>query len=191
MGVSLGAVSTFFQFRRARTISVDGISLTTWYQFVVMSGFWISYGLAIREPVIVAGSLVVLPMQVSIVARLRPWDHRTIVRSSAFMVVCCVAPTVLFGWTAGVLGTGVAMVANRFPQIITLVRHPGDFGVSAGSWMVGAICSAMWISYYAGARLWAAMAATAAAMLGNIAISVLAYWRHREAEILQLDVATI
>ena len=192
MGVSLGALSTYVQFRRARDISTDGISLTTWYQFMLMSVFWISYGLAVRQVVIIAGSAVVLPMQVSIVSRLRPAQHRaTLYRSTAFVACCALVPTVLFGWSAGVLGTGVAMIANRLPQIWTLVRHPGDFGVSASSWLVGAACSAMWIIYYLGAHLLAALVVTAGAMAGNLAIASLAYWRHHQVRDGEFAVAAV
>ena len=181
LGVTFGFVSTIFQFRRAFRISVDGISLVTWYQFILMGMFWISYGFAVHKLIIIMGAACVMPMQIAIVGRLKPWLHsRVILRSTMFIVVCSVVPSVLFGWSAGVLGTGVAMVFNRIPQILTLARHPGDLGVSAGSWTIGAICSAMWIVYYFGEHLWAGAIATMAAMIGNIAIAVLAAWRHRQ-----------
>ena len=191
LGVSLGAVSTYVQYQRSRQVSTEGISLATWYQFALMSVFWISYGLAVHQIVIVAGSLICLPMQVSIVARLSPLQNMTtIVRSSAFILVCSLAPTLLLGWSAGVLGTGIVMVANRFPQIATLVRHPGDLGVSALSWLMGAVCSLMWVAFYLGARLWAPLVVTALAMAGNLAIAALAQWRHREARAFDYEPAT-
>lgn len=181
LGVSMGVISTWIQFRRARTISVDGISLVTWFQFILMGVFWISYGVHQESIIIAAGAAFVMPMQISIVARLKPWRHgSTILRSSAFIFTCCALPTFVFGWSAGVYGIGVAMAVNRIPQILTLVRNRGDLGVSVGSWSLGALCSAMWIAFYAGNGNWAGLVATSAAMAGNVAIAVLASWRHRQ-----------
>jgi hypothetical protein len=180
-GVAFGVGATWSQFRRARRVSTDGISLTTWYQFLLMGIFWTSYGVGVHSRIVIAGSVLVFPMQVAIVRRLEPWRHpRTIVRASVFIAVCCFLPTVLFGWSAGALGTGVAMVINRLPQIIELVRHPGDLGVSVASWSIGAISMLVWICYYAGEGLVAPLVATAAGMCGNVAIAVLAAWRHRQ-----------
>jgi hypothetical protein len=181
LGVSLGVISTWFQFRRARSISVDGISLVTWFQFILMGFFWISYGIHQHSAIIAAGAGFVMPMQISIVMRLKPWRHVvTLSRSVAFIFTCCALPTLLFGWSAGVYGIGFAMAFNRVPQIMTLIRHRGDLGVSVGSWSLGALCSAMWIAFYAGNANWAGMVATAAAMAGNVAIAALASWRHRQ-----------
>jgi hypothetical protein len=87
----------------------------------------------------------------------------------------------LWGWAGGVFGTGVAMSINRAPQLIELVRHPDASGVSATSWFVGAFGCSLWILYYVGAHLWAALTATAFAGLANLAIALLATWRHNQA----------
>ncbi len=183
MGVSLGAGSTYVQFHRARRISVDGISLVTWFQFVLMGMFWITYGIDRHSPIIVAGALIVAPMQIYVVSRLEPLKHRrALVRSVIFIGASSALPAALFGWTAGVYGIGVAMVFNRLPQILTLARNRGDLGVSVGSWLVGSLCSVMWIVYYAGVHNWAPAFATAMAMAGNLAIAGLAYYRHHQAD---------
>ena len=182
-GVTMGVISTWIQYRRARSISVDGISLVTWLQFILMGIFWISYGAERHSLIIAAGAAFVMPMQISIVARLKPWRHgANVMRAVAFIFACSAAPTLLLGWQAGVYGIGVAMAFNRIPQIVTLVRNRGDLGVSVGSWSLGAVCSAMWIAFYAGHGNWAGLIATAAAMAGNIAIAVLASWRHHQRE---------
>jgi len=59
-------------------------------------------------------------------------------RALGYIVVCCVLPTMVWGWAGGVFGTGVAMTINRAPQLIELVRHADATGVSATSWFVGA-----------------------------------------------------
>ena len=87
----------------------------------------------------------------------------------------------LWGWAGGVFGTGVAMSINRAPQLIELVRHPDASGVSATSWFVGAFGCTLWILYYTGAHLWAALTATAFAGLANLTIALLATWRHTQA----------
>jgi hypothetical protein len=173
-------------------VSVDGISLTTWLQFLLMGVFWVSYGLAVSQPAIVAGSLVVMPLQIGIVARLRPLERRReSLRATGVILLCCFAPALLLGWEAAVLGTGVAMVATRVPQVLKLVRHRGDVGVSAGSWALGTACGVMWVAFYLGEGLWAPFVATAAATALNIVIWTLAVWRHRQASSRAVALATI
>jgi len=84
----------------------------------------------------------------------------------------------VWGWAGGVFGTGVAMTINRAPQLIELVRHADATGVSATSWFVGAFGCSLWILFYTGVHLWAALTATAFAGLANLAIGLLATWRH-------------
>jgi uncharacterized protein with PQ loop repeat len=73
------------------------------------------------------------------------------------------------------------MTINRAPQLIELVRHEDASGVSATSWFVGALGGVLWILYYTGVHLWAALTATAFACLANLTIAVLATWRHTQA----------
>jgi hypothetical protein len=191
-GVSIGLASTWAQFRRAREVSVDGVSLTTWLQFLLMGVFWVSYGLAVGQAAIVAGSLIVMPLQVGIVARLRPLERRReSLRAVAVITALCFAPAMVLGWNAAVLGTGVAMVATRVPQLRTLVRHRGDVGVSAGSWALGTACAVLWLGYYLGQGLWAPFTATAAATALNVAIWALAVYRHRQVSARQVALVAI
>jgi hypothetical protein len=178
-----GALSTFVQFRRAFWVSTDGISLVTWFQFALMGIFWMGYGLAIHSWIVFSGAALCWPMQLAIITRLSPGSHRrTLFVATLTIVACCLFTTVIGGWTVGVVGTGVAMLWNRVPQIWELVRHPRDLGVSSVSWLIGAGCSVLWITYYLGASLWYPLATTAAAMCGSLTISALAAWRHRQAE---------
>lgn len=178
LGVALGVVATFAQFRRVRRDGAAGVSPATWTLFCLMGGFWIAYGTAVHSPEIVLGSLTLLPMQLSIVSRLRPLDPAVVGRAAGFFALCCVAPTLVLGWDAGVLGVGVAMTVTRMPQLIELVREPDASGVSAASWYVGAAGCALWIAYYASTGMAAALIATAAAGLTSLAIAGLATWRH-------------
>ncbi len=182
VAVGVGLVGTAAQFRRLHRRGLDGVSVATWVLFVLMGGFWITYGAVDRSWTIVMGSLIVLPLQLGIVLRLRPWRHgRTVVTTTTFFLVSCVLPTVLWGWPGGVYGTGVAMMVNRGPQLLELVREVHAAGVSVGSWALGSVGSVLWVAYYSGAHLWAALAATAVAGLANVTITLLAWWRHREA----------
>jgi uncharacterized protein with PQ loop repeat len=182
VAVGLGVVATFVQWRRVSTEGAAGVSHATWTLFVLMGCFWISYGVVARSPEVILGSVLCLPLQSAILFRLTPWRHRTIVaRSTAYFALSCVAPTILFGWTGGVYGTGVAMTINRLPQLLELVRHRDADGVSAASWYVGAVGCTLWIYFYSGARLWAALTATAVAGVANLTIALLATWRHRQA----------
>jgi uncharacterized protein with PQ loop repeat len=72
------------------------------------------------------------------------------------------------------------MTINRAPQLIELIRREDASGVSAASWFVGAFGCTLWIIYYVGAHLWAALTATAFAGMANLAIALLATWRHAQ-----------
>jgi uncharacterized protein with PQ loop repeat len=168
LAVSSGVVGTFAQFRRARTLGVEGVSLATWVLFAYMGCFWITYGFVARSW--------------EVLFRLAPWTRWAVpARALVYFVVCCVVPTMLWGWAGGVYGTGVAMTINRAPQLLELIRHEDASGVSAASWYVGAFGCTLWITYYVGAHLWAALTATAFAGLANLAIALLATWRHAQA----------
>ena len=182
LAVASGLVGTFAQFRRVRTRGVEGVSLATWVLFAYMGCFWISYGFAVRSAEVALGSLLILPMQLGILVRLKPWLCWTVsLRALGYFFLCCVVPTVLWGWAGGVYGTGVAMTINRAPQLIELIRQRDASGVSATSWYVGFFGCTLWITYYVGAHLWAALTATAFAGVANLAIALLATWRHAQA----------
>ncbi|MGH9020154.1 MAG: hypothetical protein ACRDV0_03955 [Acidimicrobiales bacterium] len=179
LAVAAGFVGALAQWRRVSREGVAGVSLATWTLFSLMGLFWICYGVSAHSPEVVLGSVSLLPLQVAIVVRLRPWDLGVLARSLAFVAACCVVPTFLFGWVGGVIGVGVAMTANRVPQFVELVREDDASGVSAASWFLGVVGAGLWVLYYSGARLWAALASTAAAGLANLSIALLATWRHR------------
>lgn len=177
-GVTLG--STWMQFRRLQRRGLEGVSLATWTLFVLMGLFWMTYGAWRHSGEIFAGSAVIFPLQVAIVVRLSPGRHwRTLVRALVYFGALCLAPTVVWGWFGGLLGTGVAMTLNRIPQIVELVRRGDASGVSAASWTWGATGSLLWVTYYASAHLWGALLATGFAGTASAVIAVLAAWRHR------------
>lgn len=183
LGVATGVVGVAYQLRRVRERGVEGVSLATWILFSYMGCFWITYGFAAHSVEIVLGSALMLPIQLSIVYRLKPWRRLSVpARALGYVVLCCVAPTLLWGWAGGVFGTGIAMTINRAPQLIELIRHADATGVSATSWYVGALGGTLWILYYSGAHLWAALTATAFASLASLAIALLATWRHSQAQ---------
>jgi len=162
---------TFAQFRRATRLSIEGVSLATWTLFVFMSIFWMTYGVDRHSAVIILASVLTLPFQV-------------VTRSLAFSLVFCALPVLIWGWPGGVYGTGVAMVVNRAPQLIELIRYPDATGVSVAMWFMGVAGALCWVIYYQNTRLWAALASTACAGLASLSIALLAIWRHRQARTL-------
>ena len=181
MAVLVGLLSTVTQLRRATTIGTEGISLATWVMFVLLGGYWISYGVDVHSWIVVMGSLSVLPLQLAVVYRLKPWLRWNVsFRCLGFFLVCCIVPTFFWGWSGGVLGVGLAMVGNRLPQLLEVARHRGVMGVSVGAWSISTCGSLLWISYYSGFHLWAACFATCASGVTNITIALLASWRHRQ-----------
>lgn len=179
----LGVGSTVAQFDRVRRLGTDGVSIATWTLFALMSVFWVCYGLAEHSVVVILGSAILIPFQLSIVRHLRPRQSKAIVaRSCAYAFGLCVLTTCLWGWEGGLLGTGALMIINRGPQILKLLRPGSGSGVSVASWSVGAICLAGWVIYYAGQRQWAASVATGIAVLASSTIALLATWRHRQSD---------
>ena len=179
--VLIGLASTVAQFRRAFTIGIEGISLATWVMFVMLGGYWITYGAVVHSWIISLGSLCVLPLQLAIIFRLQPWKRWNVsFRCLVFFASFCIVPTLLWGWNGGVLGVGLAMVGNRLPQIIKLVRYRGADGVSVGAWSLGVLCSSTWMVYYVGFHLWSACIATASSGAANVTVALLASWRHRQ-----------
>jgi uncharacterized protein with PQ loop repeat len=179
--VLVGFFGVYAQFHRAGTIGVEGVSLGTWILFVYMGCFWITYGLFAHSPEVSLGSVVAMPLQLAILFRLKPWKHpRVAGRALVFFSLCCLLPGVMWGWAGALFGIGVAMTINRGPQLIELIRHEDASGVSVGSWALGVLGCSLWITYYVGAHLWAALTATAFAGLANLSIAVMASSRHRQ-----------
>ncbi len=181
LAVASGIFGTASQLRRVRTQGIEGVSLATWVLFVYMGCFWITYGFVVGSAEIILGSLLIMPMQLLILFRLSPWRRPAVpARALGYFFVCCVMPTVFWGWAGGVFGTGIAMTINRAPQLIELIRHEDASGVSAASWYISTLGAMMWITFYVGAGLWAALTATAFAGAANLTIASLATWRHTQ-----------
>jgi uncharacterized protein with PQ loop repeat len=181
VAVMLTVGGTAAQFRRVSRLSIEGVSLATWTLFVFMGIFWTAYGIDRSSAIIILGSVLTLPFQLAIVLRLKPWRRWPVVaRSLTFSLVFCALPVAVWGWPGGVYGTGIAMVVNRAPQIIELVRYPDATGVSVAMWFLGVAGALCWVLYYQNIRLWAALASTAGAGLASLSIALLASWRHRQ-----------
>jgi len=191
IAIVLGLWGTYVQYRRVIRQGVEGVSLATWTLFAFMGCFWIAYGFVVHSIVIISGSVVIWPFQVGIVYRLKPWRAwGTIARSFAYAAICCAMTTILWGWQAGVYGTGVAMAINRGPQIVKLIRHADGTGVSVATWALGATGALCWVIYYESHGLWAPLVATAFAGTASLTIAVLALWRHRQVlESIETEVA--
>jgi uncharacterized protein with PQ loop repeat len=182
LAVVVGTAAAYLQFTRLRRRGDDGVSLATWTLFVVLALFWITYGVAARSWQLVVASTLALPLQFSILVRLRPWTRwSVVVRSVGLCVVCCLAPAALWGCAGAVLGAGLAGVATRTPQLIAVLRSDVATGVSSGSWVLGVVVSSLWVIYYVGARLWAVLVVTALAGAASALIAVVARGRQREA----------
>lgn len=181
LAVAVGFIGTAAQLRRVSREGVEGVSLATWSLFTFMGCFWIAYGAAARSWPVISGSLLLLPMQVAILVRLKPWlARRTVAGALLVFVVSCVIPALTWGWAGGVYGTGIAMSITRVPQFLELIRHRDASGVSTASWSLGVASSLLWVTYYEGVHLWAALTATSFAGVANLTIASLAAWRHRQ-----------
>jgi uncharacterized protein with PQ loop repeat len=182
--VLLGTLAAYAQFSRLRRRGPEGVSLATWTLFVLLAIFWTSYGFAVQSWPLVAGSVAALPLQTAILGQLRPWNRwRVVARSVVFVLVCCVAPALTWGWSGAVVGAGAAGTMTRAPQLLGLLRPTRAAGVSPGSWVLGVLVSSMWVVYYWGAHLWAVLGVTALAGGVSLVIAVLSRRRHLEHEL--------
>jgi len=181
IAITIGVVSTFAQLARAYAVGIEGISLATWFMFSLLGCFWIAYGAYVHSLIISMGSLSVLPFQVVVIVRLKPWLRWPVIqRCLLFFSVFCVGPTLVWGWSVGVLGVGLVMIATRLPQLIELARHRGAMGVSVGAWSLSTFGTLLWIIYDAGFHFWAAALVTLGSGVANVTIASLAGWRHRQ-----------
>ena len=175
----VGVASVVPQFRRVRSTGVDGVSLATWALFALLGCFWIAYGVVEHSIQLILLSAILLPLQLTIIGRLEPLRHLAVVaRAAGYFALCCVLPAVIWGWSGGVYGAGVAMTATRVPQLIELVRSRDVSGVSAATWYIFAACSALWIGYWSYTMAWAPLFANMSAGVTSLTIAVLATFRH-------------
>lgn len=180
--VLAGLVSTLAQHARVSRLGVEGVSLATWELFGFMSLFWTAYGAASAHSwEIIWGSAILLPFQASIVKRLRPWRNwRETARTLGFFLACCAVPMMVWGWAGGVYGIGLAAITTRIPQIVELIRQEDASGVSVGSWAFGSLSTVLWVPYYIGVKLWAALISTSFAGVASLTIVLLVCWRHNQ-----------
>jgi uncharacterized protein with PQ loop repeat len=180
--VTAGTLSAWAQFRRVNAQGIEGVSLATWLMFTLIGGFWICYGaLSAHSLAIILGSLLMWPLQLSIVFRLKPWHHRRgSMQATALFVTTCAVPGVIGGWAWCVYGCGLAMTLLRVPQFTELLRTRDASGVSSASWFIGAGCALLWIVYYWNVHLWAPLIATACSGTASLLIGLMALWRHRQ-----------
>jgi len=138
--VTLVLWGTIAQVRRAYRFGVGGVSLATWSLFVFLGCFWITYGIDQNSAIVIAGSAIILPLQLAIVFLLcqkRSRDSlRVIAQAILFAFVLYVVPMFFWGWPGGIYGAGVAGVSTRIPQIIELARDPDVTGYRSrrGCW---------------------------------------------------------
>ncbi|MBW4029074.1 MAG: hypothetical protein HIU57_00155 [Acidobacteria bacterium] len=182
--VAAGALATLAQYRRVRTLGVEGVSSATWLLFTLIGGFWIAYGAwSAHSFVVVMGSLLCWPLQLAIVVRLAPWRHqRGSLQAIGMFTATCAVPGFVGGWSYCVYGCGLAMTLLRGPQLVELVRVGDWSGVSSASWFFSASCAMLWITYYSDIHLWAPLIATAASGSASLVIASLSVWRHRQGD---------
>lgn len=179
----VGVLGTGAQWRRLRREGLEGVSVATWSLFVYLGAFWIAYGIVERSWTITMGSLLMFPLQIGVLTRLRPWRvPRASWSALGLFVGSCLVPAALWGWSGGIYGTTVTMTVTRLPQLVELVRRAGAAGVSTGMWLLGAIGSALWVVYYGQTSRWAAFTATLVSGTVSAVIAALALWRHRTSD---------
>lgn len=187
-GAILGLPGTVIQYRRVLKDGVEGISLATWLMFAYMCIYWIIYGWVVHSLVMSIGSLIVFPIQLLVISHLSPLSNLKIVLSSGvFIFLCSWLPAMIWGWSAGLYGTGIAMVANRLPQLNVLIREKHVFGVSAWFWAVLSLGSLMWVVYYFNEKMIAPLVATGVTGIANLLIMSLTIWRHHQVEVEDAD----
>jgi uncharacterized protein with PQ loop repeat len=180
-GAIFGTLTTIAQVIRIRRLGVDGVNATTWALFLLMSVYWLAYGLAVRSPQIIVSVLAAAPFLCWLLALLEPSASlRGVARAACATAFAAFLPAALFGWSVGLLGLGVVIVATRMPQLVQLVRATHADGVSVASWLYGAASVGLWLAYYVSTTKLAAAATMAAALAMNLSIVAFTLARHRQ-----------
>lgn len=188
IAVVLSVVVAYTQFKRMSERGTEGVSLATWTLFLYLDIFWILYGIAVNSWQLIIGCGIALPLQLLIWFRLKPREQvRVSFHSLLLFCAFSILPALKWGWAGASVGAGIVGWVTRGPQLLHLVRHEGATGVSTSSWSTAATGSALWVLYYSGARLWPVMYVTAVGGLASVVVASLAVWRHRQAQLTQIE----
>jgi uncharacterized protein with PQ loop repeat len=183
-----GAIS---QFARVRSVGVDGVSLGTWSRNVLITSYWVAYGIHMHGYWIIIGAGCLVPVQAFITWKLSPWKHlKSVGLSLATLLLFSIAPMFLWGWAGGVFGTGIAMVINLAPQINELLRDEDVSGVSATTYLAGFIGIGVWFIYYLSQHNGSAMFSNGATSLTSLAVALLTFYRRNHGPLRSRDLAS-
>ena len=179
IGAISGAVMTYVQFRRAKLVGVDGISPLTWSLFLAMGIFWVAYGIHLGSACMVAGTVLVAPLQAGVLLEIglgETWKSFLI--ALGVVLVTILVPTALFGWNIGAACIGIIMIATRVPQIVDLIVAPSVEGVSVMSWALSSVNLGLWLYYYVDNHDSGAALSMVATIITNLVITGLTLRRH-------------
>ncbi len=180
VGAISGGVLTWVQVRRSQLHGSEGVSPLTWSLFLFMGVFWVSYGIALDSVPLIAGTVIVAPLQLWIlllVGFAKAW--RSMALALGIVLATIMVPTAIWGWAAGALAIGVVMIVTRLPQITDLIVEPSVEGVSVSSWVIGCGNLGVWLIYYAAHHQVATVISMVMAITGNLVIIGLVEWRRR------------
>ena len=140
--------------RIVRDRSADGVSLLTWCIFAASGVSWLSYGLLLQAPAIIAGNITftatTLPVVMLLLSRQRGWSWPWAVAVPAVVaLVAVVALTSLPAAIAGALGV-LGGLLTTLPQLIESVQRkragqPSE--VSKATLCLLLAGQALWLSY--------------------------------------------
>ncbi len=182
-GALTGGFMTAIQYVRARRVGIEGISPLTWSLFLMMGIFWLAYGVQQRSACMIAGTVLVAPVQAAILVAIGWKDiWRSALGSLGIVVFSILLPTALWGWNAGAGAIGVVMVVTRFPQLIDLIRLPSVEGVSVMSWLLSSVNLGMWLYYYVDKGDTGAALSMVVTIVMNLLITGMAARRHHHTQ---------
>lgn len=185
----LGAGMAFPQVRRiVRTGQVDGVSATWIGVSIGLNAWWLTYGLAASVwalvPVSAASLAMYLTMAAGYLRAIGPQGRRATWRglaAGAFGLGMIPLPFLLVGgWALAGIVVGLCYGIQLLPAVVTVCRTSALAGVSAATWLIALVESAIWFVYGLGVADNALILAGAVgATMASVILARLAITGHR------------
>jgi uncharacterized protein with PQ loop repeat len=149
-----------------RLRNVEGLSPSTQALTLCTCVTWIIYGILRDDPTQVTANAAGLTGIVIVLAAMITFGSSRALRRALFpaaaYVLAVIAMALTFGITPVAVLGAVLSVTFKLPQAALAWREPGGEGISVTSFVIAALCNALWFSY--------------ALLAGDVPVAVTSCW---------------